>query len=128
MVAVVAKTDWNHWGPAWADAPYMTQPNKVAALLRDSLGLSTQEIAVVQVLVSFRVWGSADYVVWASLDTIADRAGMSKDAAGRAIRGLMARGVVVDAEGRKPCRGHARRYSLEALLARLAELRPKEEP
>jgi hypothetical protein len=121
----VKNEDWSPWGLAWADAYYMTQPNEIGALMRDGLGMGIQEIAVAKVLVAFRERATPnEYVVWSSLDTIADRAGMSKDAAGRAIRSMLKSGVLVEAEERRPCRGHARRYDLHPMLTRLAELRP----
>jgi hypothetical protein len=116
------KQDWSPWGPDWLDAYYAPWPNEVAELMRARLGLSIHEICALVVLVSFRDRAKPDeYVAWAPLTTIAARTGMSKDAAGRAIRNLLRSGILSEEE--KPFRGHARRYDLSHLIAWLGAAR-----
>jgi predicted transcriptional regulator len=109
-----------HWGPGWKNDKWTWIPHDVQKIMRDDLRLTLSQICALQVLVSFRQ-APDEYVVWSSVETVADRMGTTYATARRALKSLIKRDVVQ--EKRKPSRKNAREYDLYKALSLIASKR-----
>lgn len=108
-----------HWGPAWQASEFSWLPRQARQIMRDELDLSVTQMVVMETLVSFRKEDS--FLVWASLETIADRCGLNYHTGARAVRALMSRGLIQQHAGSK--RGVSRTFDLHHFLALMAARR-----
>lgn len=82
--------------------------------------LNLSQICALQVLVSFRQ-APDEFVVWCSVEIVADRMGTTYATARRALKSLIKRDLVQ--EKRKPTRRNTREYDLYKVLSLIASKR-----
>lgn len=110
-------TNWSPFGDAWNNDLYLVRPAEVRMVMRDTMKLHLSEMAAAEVLLSFRGEPN-EFLVWASLKTIADRAGLPRSTASYAVRQLMKKGLIT--EEARATEGQARWYGVEPLVTQLA--------
>lgn len=106
-----------HWGPGWKAEHWTWTPHDVQKIMRDDLHLNLAQICALQVLVSFRQ-APDEFVVWSSVEIVADRMGTTYATARRALKSLIKRDLVQ--EKRKPTRRNTREYDLYKILSFIA--------